>query len=139
VYAQGIKIEQSKIKNKNMKIIHTDNAPHAVGPYSQAITYNGLLFLSGQLGLDPSTMILPLDVATQTHQIFYNIQAILAAAGKDLTNVIKTTVFLVDMEDFAQVNSIYAHYFGNHKPARSCVAVKQLPKNALIEIECIVG
>jgi len=122
-----------------MKIIHTNNAPQAIGPYSQAIAYNGLVFLSGQLGLDPLTMILPPDIETQTHHIFHNIQAILAAAGKDFSNVIKTTVFLVNMDDFAPVNAIYAHYFGTHKPARSCVAAKQLPKNALIEIECIVG
>lgn len=122
-----------------MNIIHTANAPQAVGPYSQAITHNGLLFLSGQLGLNPNTMELSPDLATQTHQIFQNIQAILTVASKDLNNVIKTTVFLVDMQDFATMNSIYSHYFGNHKPARSCVAVKQLPKNALIEIECIVG
>lgn len=120
-----------------MNIIYAKNAPAAVGPYSQAIVANGFIFLSGQLGLDPLTMQLVPGIQAQTDQIFINIQTVLAACEKTLSNIIKTTIFLQSMDDFAQVNDIYSRYFVTHQPARSCVAVARLPKNALIEVECI--
>ncbi len=122
-----------------MKYINSPGAPAAIGPYSHAVSSNGFIFLSGQLGLDPQTMTLVEGLEAQTHQTFKNINAVLATLNKDLTQVIKTTIFLVNMDDFAQVNIIYADYFGDHRPARSTIAVKQLPKNGLIEIECIVS
>lgn len=120
-----------------MNVINSAHAPAAIGPYSQAIAANGFLFLSGQLGLEPQTMQLAQGLEAQTHQIFKNIKAVLAVQNKTLDHIIKTTIFLTTMDDFTQVNIIYADYFGDHRPARSCVAVAALPKNALIEIECI--
>ena len=119
------------------KIIHTDRAPAAVGPYSQAIQAGNLLITSGQLGLEPETGNLPEGVEAQTEQSLKNVDAILAEAGLARTDVIKTTVFIRNMGDFAAVNRIYAAYFGDHKPARSCVEVSALPKNGLVEIEVI--
>lgn len=121
-----------------MVYVNTANAPAAIGPYSQAIASNGILFLSGQLGLDPNSMQLLDGIEAQTHQALKNMKAVLAAGNKNFSDVVKTTIFLINMDDFAQVNIIYADYFGDHRPARSCVAVARLPKNALIEIECIV-
>ena len=120
-----------------MKYINCAQAPAAIGPYSQAIAVNGFIFLSGQLGLDPASMILVEGVEAQAHQIFKNIKAVLEDQNKTLSDIIKTTIFLTNMDDFAQVNVIYADYFGTHRPARSGIAVSRLPKNALIEIECI--
>lgn len=120
-----------------MTYVNSANAPAAIGPYSQAIAANGILFLSGQLGLDPHSMQLAEGIEAQTHQVLKNIKAVLAAGNKTFADVVKTTIFLTSMDDFAQVNIIYADYFGNHRPARSTIAVSQLPKNALIEIECI--
>ena len=117
--------------------IHTDHAPAAVGPYSQAVRAENLLITSGQLGLDPSTGVLPEGVEKQTRQSLENIGAILAEAGFSRTDVVKTTVFIRNMDDFARVNGIYASFFGEHKPARSCVEVSALPKNGLVEIEVI--
>ena len=122
-----------------MKYINTANAPAAIGPYSQAVSANGFLFLSGQLGLDPVNMILVDGIEAQTHQIFKNIKAILNEAGKDVSHIVKTTIFLTSMDDFTLVNVIYADYFGDHRPARSTIAVTRLPKNALIEIECVAS
>ncbi|MBR4577054.1 MAG: RidA family protein [Clostridia bacterium] len=119
------------------KIIHTDRAPAAVGPYSQAIQAGNLLITSGQLGLEPETGSLPEGVEAQAEQSLKNVDAILAEAGLARTDVIKTTVFIRNMGDFAAVNRIYAAYFGDHKPARSCVEVSALPKNGLVEIEVI--
>ena len=119
------------------KIIHTDRAPAAVGPYSQAIQAGNLLITSGQLGLEPETGSLPEGVEAQAEQSLKNVEAILAEAGLARTDVIKTTVFIRNMGDFAAVNRIYAAYFGDHKPARSCVEVSALPKNGLVEIEVI--
>ena len=116
-------------------IIHTDKAPAAVGPYSQAIQMGNLLFTSGQLGLTPETGALPEGVEAQTEQSLKNIDAILEASGYAKTDVVKTTVYIKDMNDFAVVNRIYAAYFGEHKPARSCVEVARLPKDGLVEIE----
>jgi 2-iminobutanoate/2-iminopropanoate deaminase len=121
-----------------MKFINSPGAPAAIGPYSHAVSANGFIFLSGQLGLDPQTMTLVEGLEAQTHQTFKNIQAVLATLNKDLSHVIKTSIFLINMDDFAQVNIIYADYFDDHRPARSTIAVKQLPKNGLIEIECVV-
>ena len=122
-----------------MKYVNTSNAPAAIGPYSQAVSVNGFLFLSGQLGLDPASMILFDGVEAQAHQIFRNIKAILAENQKDFSHIVKTTIFLTSMDDFALVNVIHADYFGDHRPARSTIAVARLPKNALIEIECIAS
>jgi 2-iminobutanoate/2-iminopropanoate deaminase len=122
-----------------MKFINSPGAPAAIGPYSHAVSAHGFIFLSGQLGLDPQTMTIVEGLEAQTHQTFKNIKAVLATLNKDLNHVIKTTIFLINMDDFAQVNIIYADYFGDHRPARSTIAVKQLPKNGLIEIECIVS
>ena len=119
------------------KIIQTQNAPAAIGPYSQAVVTGGMLFTSGQLGIDPATNVLPEGIEAQTRQSLQNIRAILEEAALDITDVIKTVVFIKNMADFPVVNEIYASFFGNHKPARSCVEVSQLPKGGLIEIEVV--
>ena len=119
--------------------IHTDRAPAAVGPYSQAVRAGNLLITSGQLGLDPLTGNLPEGVEAQTKQSLENIGTILTEAGLSLTNVVKTTVFIRNMDDFARVNGIYASFFDEHKPARSCVEVSAFPKNGLVEIEVIAS
>lgn len=120
-----------------MKLIHTDNAPAAIGPYSQGYVSNGFFFTSGQVPLDPQTgNPVGTDINTQTEQVMKNISALLEAAGTDFTHVVKTTCFLADMGDFAAFNEIYSKYFTG-KPARSCVAVKTLPKNLLVEVELI--
>ena len=120
------------------KVIVTNNAPAAIGPYSQAIQAGNMLFASGQLGLDPSTgNFVEGGVKEQTEQAFKNIHAILAEAGLTIDNVVKTTVFLADMADFAVMNEVYAQQFTGTFPARSAVAVKTLPKNGLVEIEII--
>ena len=118
-----------------LQVIHTEKAPAAVGPYSQAIRTGNLLVTSGQLGLDPVRGTLPEGVEKQAEQALQNIDAILTEAGYARTDVVKTTVFIRNMADFGKVNAIYADYFGNHKPARSCVEVSALPKNGLVEIE----
>lgn len=120
-----------------MKRIHTDNAPAAVGPYSQGIDAGNLVFCSGQAGLDPATGQLVEGVEAQTRQIFSNLSAVLEAAGLSLDDVVKTTVFLADMADFKAMNAIYATFFGETPPARSTVAVKGLPIGALVEIDAI--
>ncbi|HFS85263.1 MAG TPA: RidA family protein [Epsilonproteobacteria bacterium] len=120
-----------------MKFITTDNAPKAIGPYSQAVETNGMIYTSGQIGLTPSGEFAAADVAGQMHQVMKNLTAVLDAGGATLNDVVKTTIFLADMNDFAAVNTIYASYFGDHRPVRSTVAVKTLPANALVEIDCI--
>lgn len=124
-----------------MKAIHTEKAPAAIGPYSQAIDSGvGLYFVSGQLPIDPATGAFPEGgVKEQTRQSLTNAKAILEAAGLGLQNVVKTTVFLADMADFAAMNEVYAQFFAAPFPARSAVAVKTLPKGALVEIECIAS
>ncbi|MBO7077664.1 MAG: RidA family protein [Bacteroidales bacterium] len=124
-----------------MKSISTSNAPAAIGPYSQAVDSGaGLVFLSGQLPLDPATGAFPEGgIQAQTRQSLRNVQAILEAAGLSLANVVKTTVFLADMGDFAAMNEVYASFFAEPFPARSAVAAKALPKGALVEIECIAA
>lgn len=120
------------------KVIATNNAPAAIGPYSQAILVNNTLFASGQLGLDPATgSFAEGGVKEQTAQAFKNVKAILAEAGMSIDNVVKTTVFLADMADFGAMNEVYACQFGGDYPARSAVAVKTLPKNGLVEIEVV--
>ena len=120
-----------------MKVISTETAPAAIGPYSQAIVTNGLVFASGQIPVDPATGAPAGDtIDTQAEQSCKNVAAILAAAGSDMTKVVKTTCFLADMSDFAKFNEIYAKYFVSC-PARSCVAAKALPKGVLCEIEAI--
>lgn len=119
-----------------MKKIHTDHAPAAIGPYSQAWTTAGLVFTSGQIPIDPDTGNAPEGISAQAEQSCKNVAAILNAAGSDLNRVVKTTCFLADMADFAAFNEVYAKYFTGN-PARSCVAVKTLPKGLLCEIEAI--
>ena len=120
-----------------MKVISTNNAPAAIGPYSQGIISGGLFFASGQIAINPATgEIEGEDIVSQTTQVMKNIGALLEAAGTDYTRVVKTSCFLANMEDFATFNEIYASYFTG-KPARSCVAVKTLPKNVLCEVEVI--
>ena len=121
-----------------MNIISTKNAPAAIGPYSQAIEANGTLYISGQIPLDPETMtFVSDDVAEQTEQCLKNLKAILEHAGYSLENVVKCGIFLADMNDFASVNEVYSRYFNEHKPARACVEVARLPRDAKIEIEAI--
>jgi len=120
-----------------MKFISTKKAPAAIGPYSQAVVVQGMIYTSGQIAMDETGTIIAEDITNQTHQVMKNLFYVLEEANAHFNDVIKTTIFLADMDDFAQVNEVYAHYFGHHKPARSTVAVKTLPKNALIEIECI--
>ena len=120
-----------------MEIIATTNAPQAIGPYSQAICSGNLIFTSGQIALQSDGSFLEGDVTVQARQVLLNLSAVLEAGGSKLSNVIKTTIFLADMEDFQKVNSVYGEYFNEHKPARSTVAVKALPRNALVEIEAI--
>ncbi|RXJ54623.1 RidA family protein [Candidatus Marinarcus aquaticus] len=120
-----------------MEIISTQNAPAAIGPYSQAIKLNNLIFTSGQIPLTPSGELVDRDIKRQTRQVLTNLQNVLEEAGSSLNDVIKVTIFLEDMNDFGVVNVIYAEYFGEHKPARSTVAVKTLPKNVLVEMDVI--
>ena len=121
------------------RIIQSKNAPAAIGPYSQAVMAGSLLYTSGQLGLDPDTGDLASGIEGQTKQSLKNVQAILEEAGLQKTDVIKTVVFLKNMSDFAVVNGIYAEFFGDHKPARSCVEVASLPKGGLVEIEVVAS
>jgi 2-iminobutanoate/2-iminopropanoate deaminase len=122
-----------------MKKIATEKAPGAIGPYSQAVVYNGVLYTSGQICLDPATgNVVEGGIEEQTHQVCKNLGAVLEAAGTDFDHVIKTTCFLADMNDFAAFNEVYGSYFTS-KPARSCVAVKSLPKGVLCEVEVIAA
>ena len=121
-----------------LRPIATPDAPAAIGPYSQAIVAGGLVFTAGQVALDPRTMELVAgDVKTQTERVFANLAAVLQAADTGLDRVVKATVFLADMADFAAMNEVYAQAFGNHRPARSTVAVRTLPKNAKVEIDLV--
>ena len=120
-----------------MKVVSTNKAPQAIGPYSQAIVVNGMVFTSGQIALSPEGEIVCDDVVGQCEQVLKNLSEVLKEAGADLSSVIKTTIFLSDMDDFKAVNEVYAKYFSDHKPARSTVAVKTLPLNVKVEIDCI--
>ena len=119
-----------------MTVISTPNAPAAIGPYSQGMIAGDLVFCSGQIPVDPATGDIPAGIAAQTEQSCRNVAAVLSAAGSDITKVVKTTCFLADMADFTAFNEVYAKHFTG-KPARSCCAVKTLPKNVLCEIEAI--
>ncbi len=121
------------------KVISTKAAPQAIGPYSQAIAANGFLFISGQLGVTPSGEFAGADVKSQAQRSLQNLQAILSEAGLGFENVVKTTIFLADIADFAAVNEIYAKFFSEPYPARSTIAVKTLPKGGLVEIELIAA
>lgn len=120
-----------------MEYIKTEKAPQAIGPYSQAVKVGGIVYTSGQIALTPAGEMKEENIEIQTNQVLENLMHVLEAAGSSLDKVIKTTIFLADMDDFADVNHIYESYFKDHKPARSTVAVKTLPKNALVEIDCI--
>ena len=120
--------------------IHTPNAPAAIGPYSQAVQTGNMLFVSGQIPIDPATgAFAGEDINTQTHQSLTNIKNILAAAGYSMNDVVKTTVLLADIADFTAMNAVYAEYFTENKPARAAFAVKDLPRGALVEIEAIAA
>jgi 2-iminobutanoate/2-iminopropanoate deaminase len=121
-----------------MDYIATNDAPHAIGPYSQAVRSGNLLFLSGQIPLDPkSGDLIQGDFSSQVRRVFDNLRAVLRAAGSDFRNVTRATVYLTDLANFQVLNSIYAEYFGDHKPARSTVGVAQLPRGAAVEIDLI--
>jgi len=122
-----------------MEFIQTQDAPSAIGPYSQAVVVNGMVYTSGQIALTPegSDELLSEDVVVQAVRVMKNLEAVLEAAGSSLDSVLKTTIFLADMDSFATVNEVYGEAFGAHKPVRSTVAVKTLPKNALVEIDAI--
>ncbi len=122
-----------------MKLVQTKDAPSAIGPYSQAVCVDKMVYTSGQIALlpDGSDELLAKDVTTQTQQVLKNLENVLLASGSSLQNVVKTTIFLADMSDFVTVNEVYEKAFGSHKPARSTVAVKTLPKNALVEIDAV--
>ena len=123
-----------------MKAISTNNAPAAIGPYSQAIEVNGFVYASGQLPIDPATGVFPEGgIKEQTAQSIKNAQMILEAAGTDLKHVVKTTVYLANMSDFAAMNEVYSQFFSEPFPARSAVAVKDLPKGALVEVEVVAA
>jgi 2-iminobutanoate/2-iminopropanoate deaminase len=122
----------------NRQIVATSAAPAAIGPYSQAVGWDRLLFLSGQIPLDPATgQLVDGDVAAQTRRVMENLRAVLAAAGLDLGHVVRTTIFLADLDDFATVNAVYGEYFATDPPARSTVQVARLPRDARIEIDAI--
>ncbi len=121
-----------------METVSTENAPGAIGPYSQAVKTGNLVFCSGQIPIDPATgNFVSDDVAEQTEQVLKNLSAVLGAAGTDLNKVVKTTVFLADMNDFAAMNEVYAKFFDANKPARATVQAARLPRDARVEIECI--
>ncbi len=121
-----------------MKILHTDKAPAAVGPYCQAVQVGDMIFTSGQLAIDPANgNLINDDIEKATRRSLDNVKAILEEAGSSLEKVVKTTIFLDDMDNFARVNEVYGEYFSDHKPARSCIQVARLPKDAIVEIEVI--
>ncbi|KNB68501.1 RidA family protein [Brevibacillus reuszeri] len=120
-----------------ISFVSTDKAPAAIGPYSQAAKVGPFLFASGQIPLRADGTLVEGDIATQAHQVFANIQAVLAEAGGSLSSVVKATVFIKDMNDFGQLNEVYGQYFGDHKPARSTVEVARLPRDVKVEIEVV--
>ncbi|MBQ9341925.1 MAG: RidA family protein [Lachnospiraceae bacterium] len=119
------------------KVISTDKAPAAIGPYSQAIEVNGMIYTSGVIAIDPATGNIPSDITGQATQAFTNLKNLLESAGSNLDNVVKTTVFIKDMNDFGKINEEYSKFFTSEYPARSCVEVARLPKDVLLEIEAI--
>ena len=121
------------------EVVSTLNAPQAIGPYSQAIKHGGLVFVSGQIPLNPQGELVEGDIKVQTRQVLTNLQNILKAAGTDFNNVLKTTVFLKDMAEFAQMNEVYAEFFPTHKPARATVQVARLPRDVSVDIEVVAA
>jgi len=120
--------------------ISTEHAPKAIGPYSQAVIANGLVFLSGQIPLDPETgQVIEGDITWQTERVLDNLKSVLEAAGSSLGRVVKTTVYMKDMEEFAKMNAVYARYFPDHPPARSTVEAARLPRDVRVEIDCIAS
>jgi 2-iminobutanoate/2-iminopropanoate deaminase len=139
-YSAGYKKERHVPEVISPEVVATTNAPQAIGPYSQAIKHNGLVFVSGQIPLDPATMTLVAgSTGDQTKQVMNNLKAILEAAGSNFANVLKTTVFLRDMNDFDEMNKVYGEYFSSHKPARATVQVARLPKDVAVEIELVAS
>jgi 2-iminobutanoate/2-iminopropanoate deaminase len=122
-----------------MKFVQTNKAPSAIGPYSQAVVANGMVYTSGQIALTPDGVMLENNVVIQTKQVLNNLKEVLQEANSSLDKVVKTTIFIASMDDFATINEIYEEAFGTHKPARATVAVKTLPKNALVEIDAIAS
>jgi 2-iminobutanoate/2-iminopropanoate deaminase len=122
---------------KEMKQVQTKAAPQAIGPYSQGIIVNNMFYSSGQIPLRPDGTLVEGGIQEQTEQVFENLKAVLETAGASLSTVVKATVFIKDMNDFAQLNEVYGKYFADHKPARSCVEVARLPKDVLVEIEVV--
>jgi 2-iminobutanoate/2-iminopropanoate deaminase len=122
-----------------LEIITTNDAPAAIGPYSQAVRFGNLLFTSGQIPLGLDGQVVDGGIVEQTHQVFQNLQGVLKASGCELNDVIKATVFIKEMNQFAALNEVYASYFGDHKPARSTVEVARLPRDVLVEIELVVS
>ena len=120
-----------------MQTVFTKDAPAAIGPYSQGVIVNNMFYSSGQIPLTAQGELFEGDVREQTHQVFKNLAAVLEAAGASFESVVKATVFIKDMNDFAAINEVYGEYFSSHKPARSCVEVARLPKDVLVEIEVI--
>ena len=120
-----------------MKFVQTSKAPSAIGPYSQAVIANGMVYTSGQIALTPEGVMLEDDVVIQTKQVLKNLQAVLEEAGSSMSQVVKTTIIIDSMDDFGTINEIYEEAFGSHKQARATVAVKTLPKNALVEIDAV--
>jgi 2-iminobutanoate/2-iminopropanoate deaminase len=120
-----------------MKVVQTNQAPAAIGPYSQGIIVNNMFYSSGQIPLTAEGTMITGDIKEQAHQVFQNLQAVLAEAGASFETVVKTTVFIKNMDDFAELNEVYGEYFSTHKPARSCVEVARLPKDSLVEIEVV--
>jgi len=121
-----------------MQFIQTRGAPEAIGPYSQAVVSDGWIFCSGQIPMDPSTgQVIDGDISAQTHRVFENLRAVLEAAGSSMSRVVKCTVFLRSMDDFAAMNAVYAEWFGDHRPARAAVEVSRLPRDVDVEIEAI--
>jgi 2-iminobutanoate/2-iminopropanoate deaminase len=123
-----------------MKIVSTPNAPAAIGPYSQAVVSNGFAFLSGQISLDPATgQLVDGDIAAQTERVIENLKAVLEACGSSLNRIVKTTVYLADMREFAKMNEVYARYFPENPPARATVEAARLPRDVRVEIDCIAS
>jgi 2-iminobutanoate/2-iminopropanoate deaminase len=121
-----------------LAIVSTEDAPAAIGPYSQAVIAGNMIFTAGQIPLDPKSMDVDgPDIETQSERVLANLDAVLRAAGSSLSNVVKTTCYLVDLDDFQAFNTIYARWFGDHKPARSTVQVSKLPRGVLVEVECV--
>ncbi len=126
------------VNTSKKQIVATEHAPKAIGPYSQAVVHNGIAYLSGQIPLDPATQqLIEGDIAAQTERVLANIQAVLAACGSSLDGVLKTTVFLADMSEFARMNEVYGRYFSENAPARSTVQAARLPRDVRVEIDCI--